>query len=577
MIFSEIPEVTSIKKILQKIIKKAYNIDESTDVVPTSDFKFGHFTSNICMVLAKKLKLSPKSIFDKISPDLEKSLQKNLDFVKKFEFINPGFLNFFIKENFVQKKVEEYNYPSVYRSYLSSFFEGKTVVIDYSAPNIAKPFGIGHLRSTNIGQAVYNIFKILGWNTIGDNHLGDWGTQFGKLIVAIKKWADGSVSDLSIKDLEKLYVKFHHEAEKHPELVDEGREWFSKLENGDSEARYIWKQCVDISMDEYRKVYDLLDINIDYAYGESFYEDKMPDVISYLKRKKITTISQGALVIEFSNMPPLIVVKSNGATTYHTRDLATVKYRLDTWRPDLIVYEVGADQSLHFTQLFEACHRAGWSPKEGFVHIAHGLMRWKTGKFSTRKGDTVHLEDLIDQCVKKARSVVEKSQNLKDRSQSERDEISRKIAVSAIKFNDLVQDPRRDIVFDWDKLMNLSGDSGPYLQYVYTRCMSLLEKSGTLETKNLSNLPSEICDADRHLLNTLFMFTGKIIDSCLRYSPSVLCQYLIELGQRFNEFYDNEKIIGHPDQDFKLFLVRTTSSVMSLGLGLLGISTLEVM
>jgi arginyl-tRNA synthetase len=287
--------------------------------------------------------------------------------------------------------------------------------------------------------------------------------------------------------------------------------------------------------------------------------------------------SQGAKIIEFENMPPAILVKSNGATTYFTRDMATVKYRYDNWKPDLSIYEVGVDQLLHFSQVFETAKKMGWEPKEGFVHVAHGLLRWKGGKFSTRKGDTIHLSDVIDQAMDRARELANVSKISKEMTKDEKEEMVKKVAIGAIKFNDLAQDPKKDIIFDWDKVMNLSGDSGPYLQYTYARCLSVLDKTKIKETKNIINIPAKINSEEEALIKELYKFEEKIIEAAERFSPAVIAEYLLGVARLFNEFYGKHRIIDQKEEVFRLFLVRTTVSVLAFGLELLGIEKIEKM
>lgn len=506
-------------------------------------------------------------------PSLEKfgdfAIRADIDFsdcdlVEKTEKV-AGFTNIWIKKDILRKEAEKINYELEFKKELSKSGQGKTMVIDYSAPNIAKPFGIGHLRSTNIGQAIYNLYKILGWNCIGDNHLGDWGTQFGKLIVAIKKWNKKDVEKLSIDDLEKLYVKFHAEAEKNPELEDEAREWFAKLENGDAQAKDIWQKCIDISLREFDKVYEILGVKIDQTLGESFYLDKMPAVIEEMEKKGITKKSEGAEIVEFANMPPAMVRKSNETSTYFTRDMATVKYRVEKWHPDLIIYEVGSDQILHFRQVFETAKMLGY--KTNFVHVAHGMMRWATGKFSTRKGDTIHLSEVIIKAMEEAKKIAPK--NTKEKIAA--------VAIGAIKFNDLAQDPKKDIVFDWNRVMSMDGNSGPYLQYTYARCMSVLGKTEIIEQKNIENIPENINDEEMALIREFYKFEEKIIEASERFNPGVIAEYLLSIARKYNEFYGKHRIIDQPEETWRIFITKVTSNVLKTGLGLLGIETVEKM
>jgi len=548
-----------------------------------NDYKFGDLSTNVAMVLARQ-KLAqlggqaktPIDLANKIKEELEKT-KDSIEIIEKIEVAGAGFINIYLKNEFLIKLAEKINYEIEFKNDLSEYGENKTMVIDYSAPNIAKPFGIGHLRSTNIGQAIYNIYRILGWNCIGDNHIGDWGTQYGKLVAAIKLWGDKEISDMTIEDLEKLYVRFHKESETDETLIDQGREYFSKLENGDQEAREIWRKCVDISFREFDKVYNLLGVKIDYVHGEAFYQDMLADVTKEIIKKGITSESEGVKIIEFDNMPPAMLQKSNGTTTYFTRDMATIKYRLTEWKPDLMIYEVGVDQDLHFRQVFKAAEMMNWVPKNGFVHVAHGLIRWNTGKFSTRKGDTIHLSDVIEKAIEKAKEIANKSSVGKELSATERDEMVNAVAIGAVKFNDLSSDPRRDVIFDWDKVMSLEGDSGPYLQYTYARAMSVLRKTQVKEQKNVNSIPESLNDEELNLIKEFYKFEEKIIEASQRYSPAVIAEYILSVARKYNEFYAKNRIIDQKEEDFRVFLTHTTASVLKMGLHLLGIKTIERM
>jgi arginyl-tRNA synthetase len=301
----------------------------------------------------------------------------------------------------------------------------------------------------------------------------------------------------------------------------------------------------------------------------------MERVIEELRSKNISKASEGAEVVEFKDMPPALLVKSNGATTYFTRDLATVKYRMEVLKPDLIIYEVGADQQLHFRQVFATAKMLEWEPKEGFEHVAHGLLRWKDGKFSTRKGATIHLEEVIDRAIEKAKDIANASQTNKIDSKGEREEMIKAVAIGAIKFNDLSQDPKKDIIFDWDKVMSLEGDSGPYLQYTYARALSVLGKSKIVEQKNVDQIPIIEASEIKELLAIFYRFEEKILEAAERYSPSVLAEYLLEVARNYNEFYAKQRIIGEADEVWKIFLTRTTASILKMGLDILGIETIE--
>lgn len=560
-------------EILEKLSKLLEGITGETEINfehPIDD-KFGDYSTNVAMIMAKKLKRNPKEIASEVKDGFVKQAMTNdsemTGIIDKVEVAGNGFINFYLTNEYLINQTEKINYEIELRKTLSMQGEGKTMVIDYSAPNIAKPFGIGHLRSTNIGQAIYNIYKILGWNCIGDNHIGDWGTQYGKLVAAIKKWNEKDISDLTIENLEKLYVRFHKEAETDEKLIDEGRDWFAKLENGDKEAREIWQKCVDISLLEFDKVYEMLGVKIDQCLGESFYQDKMDKVLKAMIKKGILIESQGAKIVEFLNMPPAMVQKSNGTTTYFTRDMATVKYRLDTWNPDLIIYEVGSDQILHFRQVFETAKKMDWMPKIGFVHVAHGMFRWTDGKLSTRKGQTIHLEDVIEKALEEAKKIAPDNSEEKIRA----------VALGAIKFNDLSQDPKKDIIFDWKRVMSMEGDSGPYLQYTYARCVSVLDKTTIVEQKNIDNDPENINPEEMALLRELSKFEEKLLESAERFSPAVWAEYLLTIARKYNEFYAKHRIIDQPEETFRIFLTKATSTALSMGLKVLGIETIEKM
>jgi len=565
--------VNELKKILIESFKTLkINIKEDIKIEHPADINFGDYSTNIAMILAKEKGENPRELAEKIKKNII-----NNELIEKIEVAGAGFINFYLKPEFLIREAEVINYEIEFRNKLSENGKDKRMVIDYSAPNIAKPFGIGHLRSTNIGQAIYNIYKILGWSCIGDNHIGDWGTQYGKLVVAIKKWGDKDLDKMTVEDLEKLYVKFHKKEETDKKLTEEGRDYFLKLENGDKEAREIWQKCIDISLVEFDRVYEMLGVKIDFIHGESFYQDKLEETTKDIIKKGITKKSEGALIVEFENMPPAMLQKSNGTTTYFTRDMATIKYRLENWNPNLIIYEVGVDQELHFRQVFETAKMMGWLPSDGLVHIAHGLIRWTTGKFSTRKGDTIHLSDVVDKAMEKASEIANKSTINKKLTNVEKEKMIKAVAIGGIKFNDLSSDPKKDVIFDWDKIMSLEGDSGPYLQYTYARCQSVLNKSQINEQKNINEINKNINNDEMALIREFYKFEEKIIESADRYSPAVIAEFLLSMARKYNEFYAKNRIIDEKEENFRIFLTKTTTSVLRIGLTLLGIEIVEKM
>ncbi|MBI2590553.1 MAG: arginine--tRNA ligase [Candidatus Blackburnbacteria bacterium] len=556
---------------------------------------------------------SPLEFAEKIKEKLEESkMLKGL--VEKIDVVAPGFINFWLsKEMLVGEMGKVGELGGSYGS--SNVFDGQTVVVDYSGPNIAKPFGIGHLRSTIIGQAIYNLYKFLGAHTVGDNHLGDWGRQFGVLLHKITS-GKLNVDGLTIDDLEKLYVEFHKEVEENPALWDEARGWFKKLEDGDPGAREIWQKVKDISLTEFSRIYDLLGVTIDYVYGESFYEKLMPEVVEECKVRGIAKESEGALIVEFEDLPPAILVKSDGATNYFTRDLATIKFRLKEWDPDLILYEVGAEQALHFQQLFEAVRLLGWgglSPSSErvvptrFVHIKHGLYLAPSGKkFSTRKGDTIHLEEVLEEAITRAGylirggsrgktglelplskhpSVSESKFATKVRPEEEVqrdiDNIAKQVGVGAVKYFDLSHHPSSNIVFDWDKIMALEGNSAPYLQYTYARCKSVLTRAADVSSRvederSLTLVRDDIMEPEElAVLRTLYKFPEVVEEAARNYAPNIICNYVNDLAQKYNAFYNQHRIL--PGDGSMSSWLDQDHSDLKTGLNLLGIEAPERM
>jgi arginyl-tRNA synthetase len=562
----------SIQSCQKKGIWPVFSVSEVKVECP-KEKKNGDYAVSVALEISKILKKNPLEVAE----DIKKEIPENfLSIFEKIEIVKPGFINFFLSENYL---IDELKRILKEKDKYGSNKIKKTIVIDYSGPNIAKPFGIGHLRSTIIGQSIYNIYKFLGYKCIGDNHLGDWGTQFGKMIVAIRKWVDkDKISYLTVGDLESLYVKFHQEVENNPDLEEEARLWFKKLEDGEKEARKIWKVCVDTSLKEFNRVYSLLGVKIDNAFGESFYEDKMMPVVQEVIKKKLAVPSQGALVIEYSNgLPPAIILKSDKATNYFTRDLATIKYRINKWKPDFIIYEVGVEQSLHFQQLFEAVGLLGWMDKKKLVHVAHGLYRSKTGKFSTRKGQTIHLEEILNEAIERARQIIKDSKVINDLSPAKKEETAKIIGIGAVKYNDLSQYHLKDIIFDWDKILNLKGNSGPYLQYTYTRCLSIIGKTGKISGSfDAIKLNSE----EKDILQEMIRFPEMIQEASQKFSPNLICSFAFDLAQKYNLFYQLHPIIKAESKESKILRLSITlavAQILKTSLSLLGIDTPEKM
>lgn len=536
-----------------KILSDSFGCDVKIERPPEG---CGDYSSNIAFLLSKEKKKSPHIIAEELKEKIDSDLFEKVE-------IKNGFLNFFLSEKSLKEEVlrvveEESNY--------GRGEEGEKIVIDYSSPNIAKPFGIGHLRSTIIGQSLYNIYSFMGSKVYGINHLGDWGTQYGKLLYQIKK-EKKNPEDLSVNELEEMYVRFHKEAEDNPEMEEEAREWFLKLEKGEEEPKRYWEICREKSIEEFEKVYKRLGVKIDYTLGESFYEDKLEEIVKEAKEKKVVKESEGALIMEFDNLPPAMVLKSDGSTTYFTRDLAAAKYRLLNFSPDKIIYEVGGDQVLHMKQLFNGVEKLGWAEKEKFFHVAHGMFRLKEGKLSTRRGRTIHLLDVLSTAKEKAMEIVEESSSLSSTSSKEKDKIADIIGIGAVKYNDLKRHYKRDVIFDWDNMLALKGDSGPYLQYTCVRCSSILEKYGKEYKKELQG---ELNEKEWQVVKRIIHFKEELQFAGENYSPNIIAEYTYNLAKDFNSLYDKHKI---SDNNNRIIITKATFIILTRCLNLL---TIEV-
>lgn len=516
---------------------------------------------------------NPRELAKKIVGRLKKDKELK-ELTSKIEVEGPGFINFFVKKDALLKeardivaKGEDYGKLDIGK--------GKTVVIDYSAPNIAKRFGIGHLRSTIIGQALYNIYAHLGYKVIGDNHIGDWGTQFGSLLYQITE-SGKDPKDLTIGELESMYVDFEKKAEEAPELRDEARKWFKKLEEGEPEAREIWEAVRNISMQEFDRIYKILGVSIDYVLGESFYEDKMPKVIKELKKVGLLEESEGAQVVRLKDMPAALILKSDGATTYLTRDLATIGYRIEEWDPDTFIYEVGVEQSFHFKQLFEVAGLLGWTKGREFVHLGHGLIRFEHGKMSTRHGMTIKLEEVLEQAIERAREIIENSETGRGLKEVEKEKVARAVGIGAIKYFDLMHHPTTDIIFSWEKIFVLEGNSAPYLQYTFARTKSVLDKTKKRGLDPIK-LDQSLDPKEEGLIRSFARFSETIVDASNNYSPNLLANYLFNLAQKFNSFYNENRILGDEKEDLRVLLTAATGRLLENGLNILGIETPQKM
>ncbi|WMJ80831.1 arginine--tRNA ligase [Clostridium sp. MB40-C1] len=523
-----------------------------------------------CFQLAKTFRKAPNMIAEELVTKLNK------EGFEKIQTAGP-YVNFFMdKGAFAQNTIEEIlNEKDKYGS--SEVGKGKNVTIDFSSPNIAKPFHVGHLFSTSIGNSLYKMLSFEGYNCIGINHLGDWGTQFGKLISAYKRWVDEEALEKEpIKELLRIYVKFHDEAEKDPSLEDEGRMYFKKLEDGCQEEVELWKRFKDLSLKEFEKVYDVLGVKFDSYAGESFYNDKMDAVIEEIKSKNLLVESNGAQVVmmEEENMPPCIIKKADGATIYATRDLAAAFYRKNNYDFYKSIYVVGSDQSLHFKQVFKVIEKMGYDWANDCKHVAFGLVRFADRKLSTRKGQVIFLEELLNEAVSKTREVIEE----KNPQLANKEEVAQKVGIGAVIFTYLKNRREKDIVFKWDEMLNFEGETGPYVQYTYARGKSILRRAGqSTGEADFSKLSST---EEFELIKVLGNFNEAILDGIDKLEPSIVTRYVIEVAKAFNKFYNAHNIIATEEQSVKnarLKMVEATCQVIKNALSLLSIEVVEKM
>jgi arginyl-tRNA synthetase len=523
-----------------------------------------------CFQLSKTMRKSPNLIAEELSKQL------NLEGFEKITNLG-GYLNFFAdKSSYTKNAIEKVlNEKDNYGT--STLGNGKNVIVEYSSPNIAKSFHVGHLCSTAIGHALYNIIKSQGYNCIGINHLGDWGTQFGRLIVGYKNWINEDALDKEpIKELSRIYVKFYEEAEKNPELDNEARLHFKNLEDGLPEETMLWQKFKDLSMKEFNRVYDMLGVKFDSFAGESFYSDKMDAVVDEIEIKGLLTDSDGAQIVDLDayNIPPCLIKKSDGATIYATRDLTAAIYRKKTYDFYKNIYVVGTPQALHFKQIFTTLSLMGHEWSKDCVHIGFGLVKFADKKLASRTGDVILLEDALNEGAKRALNLIEqKNPNLENK-----EEVARKVGIGSIVFAYLKNNRERDIVFNWDDILNFEGETGPYIQYTYARSKSILRKSADFraeaEYHKLSTAP------EFELVKNISDFSNAINNAIDKYEPSILTRYIINVAQDFNKFYNQCPIMSCEDAGLKasrLKLVEATTYVLKNGLEMLGIQVVEKM
>ena len=524
-----------------------------------------------CFKLAKVFRKSPNMI----AADLAESLEAKGEISKVIPL--GGYVNFFVNKSQLAESVikdvltKKENYGH------SDLGQDKAVVIDFSSPNIAKPFHIGHIRTTVIGNALYKIYDSQGYNVVRVNHLGDYGTQFGKLIVAFKLWGNKEAVEANpIPELLKLYIQFHEEAEKKPEMEDEARAWFTKLENGDEEAKALWQWFRDESLKEFARVYDLLDIEFDSYAGESFYSDKMDVVIEKIKEKGLLKQSQGTNVVDLEeyNMPPALITKNDGSTLYMTRDLAAAIYRKNTYDFEKCIYVVGSQQSLHFQQLFKVLELMGFEWAKDLIHVPFGMVALEEGTMSTRKGRVVFLEDVLKQAIEKTReTVLSKNPNAKNV-----DEIAKQVGVGAVVFQELSNSRIKDYTFSWERTLSFEGETGPYVQYTHARCCAVLRKANEEVSTDINY--ELLSDGDAaEVLKVIGSFNKSIVSAMRRNEPHIVTRFVLDLAQAFNKFYHDNPILVEDEElrKARLALVAATRQTLENGLNILGMHAPERM
>ena len=543
-------------------------IEKGIEVPPDSnmgDFAFP------CFKLSKTLRKSPTIIAEELVGKLETD-----DYVDKIEQ-KSGYINFYISRTKIAEEVLKEIAHSKGNFGTTNSGNGKTVLIDYSSPNIAKPFHIGHLRTTLIGNSLYRIYKYLGYNTIGINHLGDYGTQFGKMIEAYKLW--GNEYDLqkdSINKMADMYVKINNLCKEDENVLARCRENFKLLEDGDEYCNKIWNMFKDLSMVEFNKIYDILGIKFDSLKGEAFYSDKMQEVIDILDKKGKIVDSEGTKIVDLTEAginTPCIIQKSDGSSIYATRDLAAILYRARTYDFDKCLYVVAYEQNLHFKQVFEvAKYLVDKKYTNGLIHVSYGMVALPTGKMSSRLGNVVKIEDLINETIKKAKEIIVSKNSELDN----KDEVAKAVGISAIVFNTLSTTTNKDQIFDWNTALNFQGETGPYIQYTYVRTKSVLEKSGkipTIEEVDFSLLQD---NQATETVKLLYSF-NEVLESCVQKNePAILARFLIELSQSYSAFYNENKVLADDEniKNARLYLTYAVGEVLKTGANLLGIENM---
>ena len=565
------------KSIIAKAIAKVVDIDEveiKKSIEKPKGTENGDYAFP-CFRLAKELKKAPQEIAKEIASNI--NISKEV--IENVEVVG-GYLNFYVNKNLLTNEViKEISSKEEVGS--SNIGNGKTIVIDYSSPNIAKPFHIGHLKTTVLGGALYNIYKHLGYKVIGVNHLGDYGTQFGKLIEGYKRWGDEyDLTKDPIDKLAEIYLKINNLCAEDEDVLNKCRENFKLLENGDEYCTKLWNKFRDLSIKEFQKIYDMLGSKFDSWNGEAFYADKTSEVIDILSKTGRLVESEGAMVIDLSKEgidTPCIICKSNGSTIYATRDLAAILYRARTYNYDKSIYVTSYEQNLHFKQIFEVAKLLGLDEKytKGLEHVSYGMVRLPSGTMSTRKGNFIKVEDIIKDTINEAKKIIEE----KNPSLEDKEEVAKRVGIGAIIFNNVSTNRVKDEIFDINEMLNFQGETGPYIQYTYVRTNRVLKKVANIPDAgkiNVNNLQDEY---SQNIIKLIADFENILIQVTKKEEVSILAKYLIELSKAFSSFYNENKIIGEESevQDARVYLTYCVNKVLKTGAELLGIKMPEKM
>lgn len=562
-----------IAKILADKIESLTEEDILAQIEIPPSYEMGDYAFPV-FSLAKIFRKNPNMIAEEMASSIDS---------KYFEKVESkgAYINFFTNKEALSKTVIEEILKEKENYGKSKLGKDKTIIVEYSSPNIAKPFHIGHIRTTIIGDSLKKIHKFLGYNVVSINHLGDYGTQFGMLIYAIKNW--GNIEEIEknpIPELLKLYVRVNKEAEENEEIKDECRHYFASLEKGDEEAVKIWKWIREISLKEFNMVYDLLGIEFDSYNGESFYSDKMQKQVDRMEELGILKDSEGAKIVDLEkyNLPPALIIKSDGSTIYITRDIAAAEYRHETYHPEKNIYVVATEQNLHFKQLKAVLEEMQYDWYDEVTHVAFGMINLADGKLSTRQGRVVYLIDVLNKAIEKIMEILDEREKTSGVKIENKEELAKQVGIGAIKFQELFNQRIKDYTFDWDKTLSFEGESGPYVQYAHARICSLLNK-GNFDINSKIDPTLLNNEMEINILRNLYKFTEVVKDAAEKYEPFFISRYVVELAKDFNKYY-NQVTINVEDEKLKntrLMLCYSVKNVISEGLSLLGIEAPEKM